>query len=53
VSNGRYLAKRIPGSQLSVLGADHFAWKQVPGQYAAIVADWVARAETQAGHLVT
>ena len=39
VSNGRYLAKRIPGSQLSVLGADHFAWKQVPGQYAAIVAD--------------
>ncbi len=28
--------------------AGHFAWEQVPGQYAAIIADWVARAETQA-----
>jgi pimeloyl-ACP methyl ester carboxylesterase len=30
VSNGRYLAGRIPGSQLSILDAGHFAWEQVP-----------------------
>ncbi len=53
VSNARYLAGRIPGSKLSILDAGHFAWEQVPGQYAAIIADWVARAETQAGSPVT
>ena len=45
VSNARYLAGRIPGSKLSILDAGHFFWEQVPGQYAAIIADWVARAE--------
>lgn len=45
VSNARYLAARIPGSKLSILDAGHFFWEQVPGQYAAIIADWVARAE--------
>jgi len=53
VSNARYLAGRMPGSKLSILDAGHFAWEQVPGQYAAIIADWVARAETQAGSPVT
>ena len=48
VSNGRYLAERIPGSQLTILAAGHFAWEQVPDQFAAIVADWVTRAETGA-----
>ncbi len=38
VSNGRYLAERIPGSELTILAAGHFAWEQVPDQFAAIVA---------------
>jgi pimeloyl-ACP methyl ester carboxylesterase len=46
VSNGEYLAERIPGSKLTILPASHFAWEEVPGQFAAIVADWVTRAET-------
>jgi pimeloyl-ACP methyl ester carboxylesterase len=46
VSNGRYLAERIPGSELTILPAGHFAWEQVPGQFAAIITDWVTRAET-------
>jgi len=46
VSNGEYLAERIPGSQLTILPASHFAWEEVPDQFAAIVADWVTHAET-------
>jgi len=46
VSNARYLAERIPGSELTVLAAGHFAWEEVPAQFAAMVADWVVRAET-------
>ncbi len=49
-ANGRYLAERPPDSRLSTLGTGHFAWEQVPGQYAALVADWVARADTPAEH---
>ncbi len=45
VSNGRYLAERIPGSELTILKAAHFAWEEIPDQFAAIVADLVARAE--------
>jgi pimeloyl-ACP methyl ester carboxylesterase len=44
VSNGRYLAERIPGSKLTILAASHFAWEEIPDQFAGIVADWVARA---------
>jgi len=43
VSNGSYLAERIPGSELTILAAGHFAWEEVPDQFAAIVANWVAR----------
>jgi pimeloyl-ACP methyl ester carboxylesterase len=46
VSNGRYLAGRIPGSELTILTPGHFAWEQIPDQFAALVADWVTRAET-------
>jgi pimeloyl-ACP methyl ester carboxylesterase len=46
VSNARYLAERIPGSDLTVLTAGHFAWEEVPGEFASMVADWVTRAET-------
>ena len=41
VSNGRYLADRIPGSELTILQASHFAWEEVADQFASIVADWV------------
>jgi pimeloyl-ACP methyl ester carboxylesterase len=45
VSNARYLADRIPGSELTILTAGHFAWEEVPGEFAAMVVDWVTRAE--------
>jgi pimeloyl-ACP methyl ester carboxylesterase len=47
VSNARYLAERIPGSELTVLSAGHFAWEQVPGEFASMVTDWVTRAEKE------
>jgi pimeloyl-ACP methyl ester carboxylesterase len=47
VSNGRYLAERIPGSELTVLSASHFAWEEIPDQFATLVADWVTRTETR------
>ena len=47
VSNGRYLAERIPGSELTILAATHFAWEEIPDQFATLVADWVTRAETR------
>jgi pimeloyl-ACP methyl ester carboxylesterase len=46
VSNARYLAERIPGSELTLLPAGHFAWEEVPEQFAPMVADWVTRAGT-------
>ena len=49
VFNGEYLAERIPGSKLTILPASHFAWEEVPDQFAALVTDWVARAEKDAG----
>ena len=49
VFNGEYLAERIPGSKLTILPASHFAWEEVPDQFAALVADWVTRVETDAG----
>jgi pimeloyl-ACP methyl ester carboxylesterase len=42
VSNGRYLAERIPGSELTILSAGHFAWEEIPDQFAALVARWTA-----------
>ena len=45
VSNGRYLAERIPHSELTILPASHFAWEEIPDQFAALVADSVAAAE--------
>jgi pimeloyl-ACP methyl ester carboxylesterase len=46
VSNGRYLADRIPGSELTILPAGHFAWEEIPAEFAALIADGVAKAET-------
>jgi pimeloyl-ACP methyl ester carboxylesterase len=47
VSNARYLADRVPGSELTILTAGHFAWEQAPAEFASMVADWVTRAETR------
>jgi pimeloyl-ACP methyl ester carboxylesterase len=47
VSNARYLAERVPGSELTVLAAGHFAWEQVPGEFASMVRDWVTRTEKE------
>jgi pimeloyl-ACP methyl ester carboxylesterase len=46
VSNARYLADRVPGSELTILTAGHFAWEQAPAEFASMVADRVTRAET-------
>jgi pimeloyl-ACP methyl ester carboxylesterase len=45
VSNGRYLNERIPGSEFTVLPASHFAWEEIPVQFAAIVTNLVTRVE--------
>ena len=45
VSNGEYLAQRIPGSRLTVLPAGHFAWEEIPDQFAALISDSVTEAE--------
>ena len=45
VSNGEYLAQRIPGSRLTVLPAGHFAWEEIPDQFAALITDSVTEAE--------
>jgi pimeloyl-ACP methyl ester carboxylesterase len=45
VSNGEYLARRVPDSELTILPAGHFAWEEVPDQFAAIVANLVTRTE--------
>jgi pimeloyl-ACP methyl ester carboxylesterase len=45
-SNGRYLAGRLPDSRLTILETGHFPWELDPGQYGAIIAEWVASAET-------
>jgi pimeloyl-ACP methyl ester carboxylesterase len=44
VSNARYLAERVPGSELTILTAGHFAWEEVPAEFASLVADQVTRA---------
>jgi pimeloyl-ACP methyl ester carboxylesterase len=46
VANARYLAERIPGAELAVLPAGHFAWEEIPGRFAAMISEWVTRAGT-------
>ena len=47
VSNGEYLAHRIPGSRLTILPASHFAWEEIPDQFAALITDSVTEAENR------
>jgi pimeloyl-ACP methyl ester carboxylesterase len=36
------LHSRLPHSRLDILETGHCAWEEAPGQYAAIVSDWVS-----------
>jgi len=49
VSNGEYLAQRIPGSRLTLLPASHFAWEEIPEQFAALITESVTTAGTRSG----
>jgi pimeloyl-ACP methyl ester carboxylesterase len=40
---------RAAAAKVTILPASHFAWEEISDQFAALVADWVARAETGSG----
>jgi len=40
VSNGEFLAARLPNSRLNVLDAGHLAWEDAPDEYSRLVLDW-------------
>ena len=40
--NAEFLAQRLPRSQLAILDAGHYAWEDVPAEYAALVTTWWA-----------
>jgi len=42
LANAEFLDERLPNSRLVVLDAGHFAWEEAAGEYASLVADWVA-----------
>jgi pimeloyl-ACP methyl ester carboxylesterase len=41
--NAEFLAERLPRSTLTMVDAGHFAWEEVPGEYASIITAWVER----------
>jgi pimeloyl-ACP methyl ester carboxylesterase len=41
--NAEFLAERLPRSTLTMVDAGHFAWEEVPGEYASIITAWVDR----------
>ena len=40
--NAEFLHERLPHSRMGMLQAGHFAWEEVPGQYADGLTDWIA-----------
>jgi len=42
LANAEFLDERLPNSRLTILDAGHFVWEEAAGEYASIVADWVA-----------
>jgi len=42
VSNGEYLAARLPKSRLEVVDTGHLVWEDAADTYARLVLDWVA-----------
>jgi pimeloyl-ACP methyl ester carboxylesterase len=39
--NAEFLAERLPHSALTMIDAGHFAWEEVPGEYASIITAWI------------
>jgi pimeloyl-ACP methyl ester carboxylesterase len=39
--SGRFLAARLPNSQLLAVDSGHFVWEDAPDQYASLLIDWV------------
>jgi pimeloyl-ACP methyl ester carboxylesterase len=46
LANAEFLAVRLPQSRLVTVDAGHFVWEEAAGEFAALVANWVNRAET-------
>jgi pimeloyl-ACP methyl ester carboxylesterase len=42
VANSEFLHERLPHSRLSLIDAGHFVWEEAPGEYAAIIVDWIS-----------
>ncbi len=42
IANAEFLAARLPHNRLVTFDAGHFVWEEAPGEYASLVADWVA-----------
>ncbi len=42
VSNGKYLADRLPKSRLEVVDTGHLVWEDAADIYARLVLDWVS-----------
>jgi len=40
--NAEFLHARLPHSRMGMLQAGHFAWEELPDQYAAGLTDWIA-----------
>jgi len=40
--NAEFLHARLPHSRMGMLPAGHFAWEELPDQYAAGLTDWIA-----------
>jgi pimeloyl-ACP methyl ester carboxylesterase len=41
--NAEFLDERLPRSTLTMVDAGHFAWEEVPGEYASLITAWVER----------
>jgi pimeloyl-ACP methyl ester carboxylesterase len=39
LENAEFLTDRLPSSRLVVLDAGHFAWEEVPSEYATVILD--------------
>ena len=46
IANAEYLVARLPHSRQVTVEAGHFVWEEMPGEFAALVANWVNPAET-------
>ena len=42
ISNGQYLAGRLPNVRLEIVDAGHFVWEEAAESYASLLLDWAA-----------